>query len=153
MIILVEVLQKMENNVKKLAMILEAVKHSGIRMTDLAEDIGVHSTSLYAWRTKKSVPVEAHRDKTLEVIGKRARYLSHCKVTNKSIHEILKLGVSLSSMVREGGPELTCRSKQDLHEKIGKGIENYPEVRQAIEDYLHGIGENLLKGLRSSSIR
>jgi hypothetical protein len=147
MIILVEVLRVMENYVKKLAMILEAVKHSGIRMTDIADDVGVHSSSLYSWRTKRTVPVEHHRNKTLEAIKKRARYLSHCRVTNKSIHEILKLGISLSSMVREGGPELTCRSKQDLHEKIGKGIENYPEVRQAIEDYLHGIGENLLKGL------
>lgn len=138
----------MERNVKKLSMMLEAAKELGIKEMNLAHEIGVTKSSVHGWRTKKHIPDDLHLNKTLSVLKKRAQYLATCKVTNESVWYIFdEMGINLSSVVREGPPILTCRSKQDLHEKMGYGIENYPEIRDALEEHFRSIGRSLLNGL------
>lgn len=133
-------------------MVLNVAEDSGLKLSKVAREVGVSYSNVSSWKSGYTSPRPENCDNLLETLAIRARFLSSVQLTNKNTLPILKeMGINLASIVREGPEILTCRTKQDLHQKITKGIENYPDVKDGLEEYLHGIGRNLLKGLRLSS--
>ena len=141
--------QRVMRYANKVSVVLGIAKSSGIKIGTLSRELGVTDATISGWWLGKYEPRPVVEQKFFRTMESRALYLSKFVATNESVRALYKkFGITLASLVDSNDEVLSCRSAEDLRQKIEKGIENFPEVKCAIQEHVRLIGRNLKQGLR-----
>jgi DNA-binding transcriptional regulator YiaG len=122
---------------KKLSMILDIAKKSGVILTNLGEELGVSDATVCRWRTGEHTPEDP--EEVISTLKNRAKYLSHIDLDKYNIKNLRKdFGITITAIAEELGI-----SQQGLSQQIAQ---DWPirDRKKQVQEILRSIGRNLL---------